>query len=136
MNLKHKTKHRSKKSKRSKKIMKKHGGDGHGHDEHKLTSDPDEHRGHDTYDIPKEVLEEASRAASKVIHEYLLKHDRHEVNGAFAPLLIPLAMSFGPAALSAARTYGPGLMSKFGPGMLKKAEELFNKKTQEIMDKK
>ena len=132
MNMKHKSK-KSKRSKKSKKSMKKHGGNGYDY-EHELNSNHDEH--HKTHGIPKEVIEEASRAASKVIHEYLLKHDRHEVNGAFAPLLIPLAMSFGPAALNAARTYGPGLMSKYGPGMLKKAEGFMNKKAQELLDKK
>ena len=127
MNMKHKSKKskkskRSKKSKMSKMSMKKHGGNGYDY-EHELNNNH-----HETHGIPKEVLEEASAAASKVIHEYLLKHDRHEVNGAFAPLLIPLAMSFGPAALNAARKYGPDMMSKYGPGMLKKTEELMHKK--------
>jgi len=145
--MKHKTKHRSRKSKKS---MKKHGGNYiEDVEECEMTSDPDEyeeceknrehminkkiHKVNEEYGIPTDVLEEASFAASKVIYEYLLKHDRHEVNGAFAPLLIPLAMKLGPTALNAAKKYGPDLMKKYGPGMLKKAEEFMNKKVQALV---
>lgn len=110
----HKTKRKSKKSKRTSKSMKKHGGH--------------EHMEHEDYGIPKEVLEEASMAASKVIHDYLLKNDNHEVEGAFAPLLIPLAMKLAPAALSAVKKYGPGMVNKYGPEMFKKAQDLMHKK--------
>jgi hypothetical protein len=143
--MKHKTKHRSKKLKKSKKSMKKYGGYNEDDEECEMTSDPEQneeceikrerminkkiHKVNETYGIPEDVLHEASMAASKVIYEFLEKHDKHdEIKGAFAPLLIPLAMKFGPAAFNAAKKYGPGLMSKYGPGMLKKAEGFMNKK--------
>ena len=116
----HKTKRKSKKSRKSSKTTKKHGRHEHmGHEGH---------MGHEDYGIPKEVLEEASAAASKVIHDYLVKNDNHEVEGAFAPLLIPLALKLAPAAFSAVKKYGPGMMNKYGPEMFKKAQEMMHKK--------
>jgi hypothetical protein len=116
---------RTKKTKRTKrtrakrsKSVKKHGG----FDDEKYNTDDEYNKDEsEHYKIPKEVLEEASEAASKVIHDYLLKH-HHVVEGAFSPLLIPVAMKLAPKALEMAKKYGPKAMDmakKYGPDMMK-----------------
>jgi hypothetical protein len=110
---------RSKKSKNksSKRVKKYNGGaeEYESHDEHHI--------------IPKEVLEEASEAAAKVIHDYLLKN-HNVVQGSFSPLLIPVAMKYGPKAFEMAKKYGPKAMDmakKYGPGVMNSMQNAANK---------